>query len=87
MLEFHIKNIENIKLLQSCYFINFLNLDINDDSINKIFSSLDINNILFEIFIYDFNNFKFDYMRNLLKNILDKNYIKGKNNIFNIIDF
>ena len=84
MLEFPLKNIENIQLIKNFIFINLLDIDFNDDSIDNIFSLFNINNIYFEIFIFDSESIKSDYMLNIIKRLSDINCLTKKNNIFNL---
>ena len=84
MLEFPIKNIENISLLKNLIFVILLDFHNNDDSFNSIFSLFDINNIFFEIFIIDSSIFESNYLSIIFKKLSDKNCLIKKNNIFNI---
>ena len=90
ILETPIKNIENIPLLDQCYFMDIPGLDENKSSyIDIIFPLISIEDILFEIFIFDSTSFCSDSVLTIFKRLQEKNCLKKKNNLFilNKIDY
>ena len=66
MLEIQIKNIENVPLLENCYFIDITGLNENDTNyINDIFSLITLEQILFEIVAFDSTSIGFDNILNI----------------------
>ena len=54
MLEIPIKNIENVPLLENCYFMDIPGLNENETNyVEEIFSLITIEQILFEIVVFD----------------------------------
>ena len=83
MLEIPIKNIENIPLLDQCYFMDIPGLNENKSSyIDIIFSLISLDDILFEIFVFDSTSFCSDSILNIFKKLNEKNCLKKKNNLF-----
>jgi spore coat polysaccharide biosynthesis predicted glycosyltransferase SpsG len=78
MLEFPIKNIENIPLLENCYFMDIPGLNEKDTNyINDIFSLITINEILLEIVIFDSTCIGSDNILNIFTELEKKNaYVK-----------
>ena len=83
MLEFPIKNIENIPLLENCYFMDIPGLNEKDTNyINDIFSLITINEILLEIVIFDSTCIGSDNILNIFTKLEKKKCLCKKNNIF-----
>ena len=83
MLETPIKNIENIPLLEECYFMDIPGLNEKDNSyIDIIFSIITINDIKFEIIIFDSTFIGQDNTINIFKKLENKKCLKKKNNLF-----
>lgn len=83
ILEIPIKNIENKMILENCYFMDIPGLNENDNEyIENIFSLITINDILFEIIIFDSTNISSDDTLSILKSLKNKNVMKNKDNIF-----
>ena len=74
MLETPIKNIENIPLLEFCYFMDIPGLNENMSSyIEIVFSLITINDILFEIIVFDSTSIGSDNIVNIFKDLDKKN--------------
>ena len=83
MLEFPIKNIDNIPLLENCYFMDIPGLNEKDTNyINDIFSLITINEILLEIVIFDSTCIGSDNILNIFTELEKKKCLCKKNNIF-----
>ena len=81
MLETPIKNIKNIDLLEKCYFMDIPGLNEHGASyIDIIFSLLNINDILFEIIIFDAT--KIGQQNNIFANLEKKNCLKKEGNLY-----
>ena len=90
MLETPIKNIENDPLLEKCYFMDIPGLNENKTSyIDYIFSLININDILFEIIVFDSTSIGSDNILNIIKGLDEKKCLKKQSNIFilNKIDY
>ena len=90
MLETPIKNIENDPLLEKCYFMDIPGLNENKTSyIDYIFSLININDILFEIIVFDSTSIGSDNILNIIKGLNEKKCLKKQSNIFilNKIDY
>ena len=83
ILETPIKNVDNISLLNECYFMDIPGLNENNSSyIENIFSLISTNDILFEIIIFDTTSFQSDSILNIFRKLKEKNCLKKQNNIF-----
>ena len=83
MLETPIKNIKNEKLLENCYFMDIPGLNENNSTyIQDIFSLITINDILFEIMIFDSTSIGSDNILDIFKELDKKNCLKKKNNLY-----
>ena len=83
VLEIPIKNIDNSLLLESTYFMDVPGLDEEgSEYIQNIFSIINLDDILFEIIIFDSTNIGSDTILNILKKLKSKNVLKTKNNLF-----
>jgi len=83
IFETHIKNIKNDSFLENCYFMDIPGLNENNsDYIENIFSLITINDILFQIIIFDSTNICSDDILFILKSLKNKNVMKNKNNLF-----
>ena len=83
MLEFPIKNIENISLLDECYFMDIPGLnEIGSSYIDIIFKLLAIDDIKFEIIIFDAKSIGSDNILNILRKLEKKNCLKKSGNLF-----
>ena len=82
MLEVPFKHIDNKLLLGQCYFMDIpgLNEDFNF-YIEKISSLIAINNILFEIMVFDSTSSDSDNILNIFLKLEEKNCLKKKNNL------
>jgi hypothetical protein len=68
MLEFPIKNIENISLLDECYFMDIPGLnEYKNPYMDIIFKLLTLDDIKFEIIIFDSTNIGSDGILNVIK--------------------
>jgi GTPase Era involved in 16S rRNA processing len=83
MLEVPFKHIDNKLLLEQCYFMDIpgLNEDFNF-YIEKISSLITINNILFEIMVFDSTSIDSDNILEIFLKLEKKNCLKKKNNLF-----
>ena len=85
MLEIPIKNINNPLLLNECYFMDIPGLNENENSnsyIEIIFSFLTLDDIKFEIMVFDSTNIGSDSIINIIKNIDKKKCLKKSGNLF-----
>ena len=83
MLEIPIKNFENVTLLEECYFMDVPGLNENKSSyIEIIFSLLTLDNIKFEIMVFDSTCIGSDNILNIIKRLDKKNCLKKKGNLF-----
>ena len=83
MLETPIKNIENISLLEECYFMDIPGLNENKSSyIEIIFSLLTLDDIKFEIMVFDSTCIGSDNILNIIKKLEEKNCLKKSGNLF-----
>ena len=84
MLETPIQNIENIPLLENCYFMDIPGLnEYNTTYIDDIFSLISIDDILFEIIVFDSEHLDSDNIVNIIKEIGGKKKcLKKSGNIF-----
>ena len=83
ILEIPIKNIKNKSLLEECYFMDIPGLNEKDNSyIDIIFSIITINDIKFEIIIFDSTFIGQDNTINIFKKLENKKCLKKKNNLF-----
>ena len=83
ILETKIKTIENIPLLEQCFFMDIPGL--NEDSstyVEDIFSLITIDDILFEIVIFDATSVENDNIKNIFKKLEKKKCLTKKNNIY-----
>ena len=81
MLETPIKNIKNIDLLENCYFMDIPGLNEHGASyIDIIFSLFNLNDILFQIIIFDAT--KIGQQNNIFKNLENKNCLKKEGNLY-----
>ena len=83
MLEISIKNIKNEALLDNCYFMDIPGLNENNTTyIEDIFSTITINDILFEIFVFDSTSIGSDNILKIFKKLENKNCLKKENNLY-----
>ena len=83
MLETPIKNINNQTLLDKCYFMDIPGLNAcGEDYIEDIFSLININDILFEIMIFDSTSIGSEAILRICKKINDKNCLKKEKNLY-----
>ena len=83
MLEIPIKNIKNETLLNNCYFMDIPGLNENNSNyIEDIFSLITINDILFEIIVFDSTSIGSDNILNIFKKLEKKNCLKKENNLY-----
>jgi len=83
MLEFPIKNIENISLLDECYFMDIPGLNENKNPyMDIIFKLLTLDDIKFEIIIFDSTNIGSDGILNVIKDLEKKNCLKKSGNLY-----
>ena len=83
MLEIPIKNIENIESLNECYFMDIPGLNENNSPyIDKIFSLISLDDIKFEIMIFDSTSIGSDNILNIIKNLENKKCLKKSGNLF-----
>ena len=83
MLEIPIKNIDNPFLLENCYFMDIPGLNENESSyIDLIFSILTLDDIKFEIMIFDSSTIGSDISLKIIKNLEEKKGLNKKGNIF-----
>ena len=83
ILELPIKNIDNQLILDNCYFMDIPGLNEGEKTyIEDIFSLINIEDILFEIIIFDSTNIGSDNILKILHSLKDKNALKNENNLF-----
>ena len=83
MLEIPIKNIENVPLLEECYFMDIPGLNENKSSyIEIIFSLLTLDDIKFEIMVFDSTCIGSDNILNIIKKLEEKKCLKKSDNLF-----
>ena len=83
MLEVPIKNIDNEFILQNSYFMDIPGLnEIEQNYIEDVFNLINLNDILFEIIIFDSSNIGSDNILNILISLEKKNVLKKENNLF-----
>ena len=83
LLEIPILNIDNPQLLEQCYFMDIPGLNEDMASyIEIIFSLITLDNIIFEIMIFDSTNIGSDNILGIFKELEKKNCLKKSGNIF-----
>ena len=83
MLETPIKNIKNDSLLKECYFMDIPGLNENKNSyIEEIFSLITLDEIKFEIIVFDSNSIGQDNIINIIKKLEEKKCLKKSRNLF-----
>ena len=83
MLEIPIKGIENDSLLEQCYFMDIPGLNEESSSyIDIIFSYLKLDDIIFEIIIFDSTNIGSVNIINIINKLEEKNCLKKSGNLF-----
>ena len=83
MLETPIKNIENIPLLEECYFMDIPGLNENNNTYIKIiFELLTLDDIKFEIMVFDSECIGSDNILEIIKNIEKHKCLKRSGNLF-----
>ena len=83
LLEVPILNIDNPQLLEQCYFMDIPGLNEDMASyIEIIFSLITLDNILFEIMVFDSTNIGSDNILGIFKELEKKNCLKKSGNIF-----
>ena len=83
MLEMPIKNVENKFLLDECYFMDIPGLNENRNSyMDIIFSIITLDDIKFEIIIFDSTCIGQDNIINILKKLDQKKSLKKTDNLF-----
>ena len=83
MLEMPIKNVENKFLLDECYFMDIPGLNENKNSyMDIIFSIITLDDIKFEIIIFDSTCIGQDNIINILKKLDQKKSLKKTDNLF-----
>ena len=88
-LEIPIKNIENVSLLEECYFMDIPGLNEKESSyIEIIFSLLTLDDIKFEIIVFDSTSIGSDNILNIINRLDKKKCLKKRGNllILNRID-
>ena len=83
VLEAPIKNIDNKFILNNSYFMDIPGLNEYEQKyIENIFSLISLDNILFEIIIFDSTNIGSDSIMNVLNSLEEKKALKKENNLF-----
>ena len=83
MLEAPIKNFNNKEVLDSCIFMDIPGLNEKKSTyLEDIFSIITLNNILFQIVIFDSQYIEQDNMINILKELDNKHCLKKEGNLF-----
>ena len=83
ILETPIKNIQNKELLDNCYFMDIPGLNENEANyIDTIFSLITIENILFEIIIFDSTSIGGDNVLHIFQSLEKRNALVKKNNLY-----
>ena len=83
MLEIPIKNIKNESLLAECYFMDIPGLNEKKSLyIDIIFSLISLDDIKFEIMIFDSTSIGSDNILNIIKKLEEKKCLKKSGNLF-----
>ena len=83
MLEIPIKNIENVQLLEECYFMDIPGLnEYGSFYIDLIFSLLTLDDIKFEIIFFDSTNIDSDNIYDVIKKLEEKKCLLKQGNLF-----
>ena len=83
ILEIPIKNVENVPLLENCYFMDIPGLNENETTyIKDIFSLITIKDILFEIFIFDSTSIGSDNVLNIFTSLEERKCLCKTKNIY-----
>ena len=83
MLEIPIKNIENVPLLENCFFMDIPGLNENETNyVEEIFSLITIKQILFEIVVFDSTSIGSDNILNIFTSLEKKKSLCKSNNIY-----
>ena len=83
MLEVPIKSINNRELLENCYFMDIPGLNEKDTNyIEDIFSYITLNDILFQIIIFDSTSIGSDNILNIFEELYKLNCLIKENNVF-----
>ena len=83
MLEIPIKNIKNEDLLENAYFMDIPGLNENNATyIEDIFSVITLNEILFEIMIFDSTSIGSDNILKIFEKLNQKNSLKKEDNLY-----
>ena len=83
MLEAPIKNIKNSQLLDSCIFMDIPGLNEKGTTyLDDIFNLLTINDILFEIVVFDSTKIGSQSIFKIFKNLQSKNCLKREDNLY-----
>ena len=83
MLEIPIKNINNIPLLENCYFMDIPGLNENETTyIQDIFSLITYDDILFEIMVFDSTSIGSDNILDIFKELHKRNCLKKEGNFY-----
>ena len=79
MLEIQIKKVENIQLLEQCYFMDIPGLNENMTSyIEIVFSLITIDGVMFEVMVFDSTSIGSDNIVNIFKELEEKKMFKKK---------
>ena len=83
MLELPIKNIKNEELLENAYFMDIPGLNENNSTyIEDIFSVITINDILFEIMVFDSTSIGSDNILKIFEKLNEKKCLKREDNLY-----
>ena len=83
ILETPIKNIENDYLLKECYFMDIPGLNENENSyIEEIFSLITLDDIKFEIIVFNSRYKDSDNLLNIIQKLEEKKCLKKSGNLF-----
>lgn len=83
MLEIPVKNIQNEELLENAYFMDIPGLNENNATyIEDIFSLITINDILFEIMVFDSTSIGSDNILKIFEKLNQKNCLKKEDNLY-----
>ena len=83
MLEIPIKNIQNEELLENAYFMDIPGLNENNATyIEDIFSVITIDDILFEIMVFDSTSIGSDNILKIFEKLNQKNCLKTEDNLY-----
>jgi len=83
MLEIPIKNVNNETLLDKCYFMDIPGLNENNATyIDDIFSIITIDDILFEIMVFDSTSIGSDNILKIFQKLNDKNCLIKQGNLY-----